>query len=170
MGMSESNLKLLWKRFLISLPFFIISLFMFIVGPPISYFAVFYLVVPAFILSEPISAILSGPATGVFHSRKSSRKEFLMFSLPESRIAHGNFTEALDLLEEMIHKAPQRTEIYLRIVDLALRHLKDVDIAREAFSKGVRNLRKPEQKKLLADEYRRLKSLYRYLEDPIPNG
>lgn len=160
--MSETGfvLKALVKRFLMSLPFIAISVFMFISGPPFSIFAIFPLVIPGFIMAGPLSEIFSSPAGGIFNPGRRSKEPALMFSLPEARIMHGEYNEALEMLFEMIPRAPLRLEVYLRIVDLALRHLNEPEVARNAFQLGLKNLKNPEKRKYLAEEYKRLMSLF----------
>jgi len=65
------------------------------------------------------------------------------------------------MFHEMILTAPLRLEIYLRIIDLALRHLNEPEVARNAFHLGLKNLKSLEKRKYLAEEYRRLTSLFR---------
>ncbi len=154
-------LKVLAKRFLLSLPFFAISILMFILGPPFSIFAVFPLIIPAFILVGPLSIIFSSPAGGIFNPGRRRKEPALMFSLPEARIMHGKYHEALEMFLEMITDAPLKLELYLRIIDLALRHLKEPEVARNAFHIGLKNLKSLEKKKYLAEEYKRLTSLFR---------
>ncbi|MCK4505007.1 MAG: hypothetical protein KAW14_05280 [Candidatus Aegiribacteria sp.] len=153
-------LKALAKRFLLSLPFFAISVLMFTSGPPFSIFAVFPLLIPAFILVGPISIIISNPAGSIFNPGRRRNEPALMFSLPEARIMHGEYHEALKMLFKMIPRAPLRLEIYIRIIDLALRHLKEPEVARNAFHLGLKNLKSLEKRKYLAEEYRRLMSLF----------
>lgn len=158
---TEPVLKTLAKRFLLSLPFFAISVLMFILGSPFSIFAVFPLIVPAFILVGPLSTIVSSPVGGIFNPGKRSKESSLLFSFPEARIMHGEYPEALELFYDMILMAPSNLEIYLRIIDLSLRHLNDPDVARSAFHLGLKNMKSLEKRKYLAEEYRRLTRLFR---------
>ncbi|MCK4672168.1 MAG: hypothetical protein KAT47_06435 [Candidatus Aegiribacteria sp.] len=164
MSDTGSALKTLVKRFLLSLPFFVISVLMFIIGPPFSIFAVFPLIIPAFIMVGPLSIIFSSPAGSIFNPGRRRKEPALMFSLPEARIMHGEYHEALEMLSDMIPRAPLRLEVYLRIIDLALRHLNEPEVARNAFHLGLKNLKNLEKRKYLAEEYRRLTSLFRTLE------
>ena len=161
--MSETGiaLKELAKRFLLSLPLYAISVLMFTSGPPFSIFAVFPLIIPAFIMVGPLSIIFSSPAGGIFNPGRRRNGPALMFSQPEARIMHGEYHEALEIFYEMILKAPLRLEIYIRIIDLALRRMKEPEIARNAFHLGLKNLKSLEKRKYLAEEYRRLMSLFR---------
>ena len=161
--MSENGiaLKTLAKRLLLSLPFFAISILMFIIGSPFSIFAVFPLIIPAFIIVGPLSTIVSSPAGGIFNPGKRTKESALMFSFPEARIMHGEYHKALELFYDMILAAPLNLEVYLRIIDLALRHLNDPEVARNAFRLGLRNLKSLEKRKYLAEEYRRLTGLFR---------
>ena len=85
----------------------------------------------------------------------------LAFSLPESRIMDGRYDRALDLYREMLEKDPQRLEVYLRILDLAFRHMERPEIARETFSKGIKTLKEQNDREMLSEEYRRLRTAFR---------
>ncbi len=46
------------------------------------------------------------------------------------------YEEALDLLQIMICRDPQRLEVYMRIMNLAVYKMKQPEIAKDAFSTG----------------------------------
>ena len=156
--MLRSDLKELGRRFLFSLPFFAISGFMFSAGGLVALFAVFYLVIPAFIMAGPIASMVTGPVGGVFHPGRRTGGS-MMYSIPEARIAHGRFDEAMDLYREMAIKSPNTTEIYLRMIRLAADLMEDMDLAHDVLSMGLRNLRDQKERETLAAEYRRLRNL-----------
>ena len=149
-------MRLLFKRFLISLPFFAVSVIMFKCGVPISFFAVFLLVPPGVLMAEPVSMLVSNPVRSVFNPQSVSREIPLNFSIPEARIMEGKFEDALDLLKEMIPRDPKRLEVYLRIMNLAANKMKQPEIAKDAFGEGLKNMKDLSNRKILADEYRRL--------------
>lgn len=161
MNDTEYALRLLFKRFLISLPFFAISVVMFSLGIPISLFAVFLLIPPAIIMSEPLSLLISNPVGSIFNPKTVSREISLAFSIPEARIMAGRYEEALDLLTEMIPRDPQRLEVYMRIMNLAVYKMKQPKIAKDTFHTGIKNLKNLRRRKILAAEYRRLMTLFK---------
>jgi len=81
----------------------------------------------------------------------------------------GEYEEALDLLKIMIPRDPQRLEVYIRIMNLAVYHMKQPEIAKDAFHTGNLNMKDLRKRKILASEYRRLIALcrekYDYEED-----
>lgn len=116
MNDTEFALRLLLKRFLLSVPFFLLSLWLFI---PLSFTKAFFaplpLIVVAFLLTEPISLLISNPVRSIFNPKSISREIHLNFSIPEARIMQGKYEDALVLLKEMVPRDPQRLEVYLRI-------------------------------------------------------
>ena len=71
----------------------------------------------------------------------------------------GKYEEALDLLRELIPRDPQRLEVYLRIMNLAVSKMKQPEIAKDTFHTGITNLKDLKKRKILADEYRWLMTL-----------
>lgn len=170
MNDTEYALRLLLKRFLISLPFFALSVLLFI---PLSFKKAFFaplpLIIPAFLLTEPLSLLITNPVRSIFNPGSVSREIHLNFSIPEARIMQGKYKEALDLLSEMILRDPQRLEVYLRIMNLAATKMKQPEIAKDAFHTGNKNMKDLRQRKILASEYKRLMTLakdtYGYEQD-----
>lgn len=152
-------LRLLFKRFLISIPFFAVSVIMFNCGIPISLFAVFLLIPPGIIMAEPLSLLVSNPFRSIFNPQSHSREIHLNFSIPEARIMQGRYEDALVLLKELIPRDPQRLEVYLRIMNLAVSKMKQPEIAKDTFHTGITNLKDLKKRKILADEYKWLMTL-----------
>ncbi len=155
------SLKLLFKRFLISIPFFAISTLMFLSMSAISLLAVFPLIPPAYLLAEPLSRLVSNPFGSIFNPKPKNRQISLMFSIPEAQIMEGRYKEALDSLWKLKARDPKRLEVYIRIMNIAVNRMREIDVARNAFKEGLRNLKDLEDKKILAFEYRRLRILFR---------
>lgn len=84
-----------------------------------------------------------------------------MFSIPEARIMDGRYDEALRLYREMLKTDPQRLEVYLRMIELAYRHMKEPDVARDAFSDGMKTICRLREREILSREYSRLRALSR---------
>ena len=138
---------------------------MFNCGIPISLLAVFLLIPPGIIMAEPLSLLISNPVGSIFNPQSVSREIHLNFSIPEARIMQGRYEEALDLLQIMICRDPQRLEIYMRIMNLAVNKMKQQEIAKDTFHTGIKNLKDLKKRKILADEYRRLMTLYKDVTD-----
>ncbi|MCK5115828.1 MAG: hypothetical protein KAR44_04460 [Candidatus Aegiribacteria sp.] len=162
MNDTEFALRLLFKRFLISIPFLLLSLRLFI---PLSFSKAFFaplpLVIIAFLLWEPLALLVSNPVRSIFNPQSHSREIRLNFSIPEARIMQGKYEEALDLMQIMICRDPQRLEIYLRIMNLAVNRMEQPEIAKDTFHTGIKNLKDLRKRKILADEYRRLMTLFK---------
>jgi len=160
MNDTEYALRLLFKRFLISLPFFAVSILFFVpLSFPKSVWGLIPLTIPAFLLAEPLSLLVSNPFRSIFNPQSISREIHLNFSIPEARIMQGKYEEAFDLLSEMVPRDPQRLEVYLRIMNLAVKKMKQPEIAKDTFHTGITNLKDLKKRKILADEYRWLMSL-----------
>jgi len=161
MSDKSDALKLLLKRFLLSLPLLAISTVMFMRGKPLSLIAVFPLVPVAYILGPPLAALVVDPVGSIFFPESSTQEINLMFSMPEARIMEGRYEEALELLKEMIPRDPQRLDVYMQIMSLAVNRMKQPDIAKEAFHVGIGKLKSLRKRRILAREYRRLMILFR---------
>ena len=160
MNDTEFALRLLFKRFLISLPFFAVSILFFVpLSFPKSVWGLIPLCIPAYLLTEPLSLLISNPFRSIFNPGSVSREIHLNFSIPEARIMQGKYEEALDLFSEMILRDPQRLEVYMRIMNLAATKMKQPEIAKDTFHTGITNLKDLKKRKILADEYRWLMTL-----------
>ena len=73
----------------------------------------------------------------------------------------GRYDEALRLYREMLEVDPQRLEVYLRMIELAFRHMKEPDAARDAFSEGMKTICRLREREILSQEYSRLRALHR---------
>lgn len=170
MNDTEFAVRLLLKRFLLSIPFILLSLWLFI---PLSFskafFAAIPLIITAILLSEPLSLLISNPVRSIFNPGSVNSEIHLNFSIPEARIMQGRYEEALDLLQIMICRDPQRLEVYMRIINLAVNKMKQPEIAKDAFHTGNKNMKDLRQRKILASEYKRLMTLakdtYGYEQD-----
>ncbi len=128
---------------------------------PKSLWAVLPLILPAFILVEPLSLLVSDPVGSMFNPKTVFGEINLGFSMSEARVMEGRYEEALDLLRKMIPRDPQRLEIYMRIMSLAVNHMKQPEIARDTFHTGIKELKNLRKRKILAFEYRRLTTLFK---------
>lgn len=138
---------------------------MFKCGIPISLFAAFLLIPPGVIMAEPLAMLFSNPVGSIFNPQSHSREIHLNFSIPEARIMQGKYEEALDLLRELVLRDPQRLEVYMRIMNLAVIKMKQPEIAKDTFHTGINNLKDLKKRKILADEYRWLMTLSKDTHD-----
>lgn len=160
--------RLLRIRLLLSLPFLAGSVWFFLhLGPVTIFLAAGLLLPPAFILAEPVSELLAHPFGALYHSEKRRTGPALMFSQPEACIMRGKYDQALEHYRGMILLAPGDVRIYEGMIDLALRHLRDRELAADAFHRGMAAVEDAGEKRRLADEYRRLLAL---LDDGGPRG
>ena len=77
----------------------------------------------------------------------------------------GRYKEALDLLQILIQRDPQRLEVYMRIMNLAVNRMKQPELARDAFHIGINNLKDIRKRRILAIEYRMLMALCKDIDD-----
>ncbi|MCK4807868.1 MAG: hypothetical protein KAT09_09485, partial [Candidatus Aegiribacteria sp.] len=101
----------------------------------------------------------------IFNPESVSREINLGFGVIEARIMDGMYEEALDMLKKMICMDPGRLEIYMRIMNLAVKDMKQPEIAKDAFHTGIKNLKNLRKRKILAFEYRELMALCRDTHD-----
>jgi hypothetical protein len=153
--------RFLAVRFLISLPFLAASLVFFLdLSPVRAFLAAGFLLPPAFILTEPLSELFAHPIGSLYHSGKRRSEPALMFSQPEACIMRGKYAQAMEHYRSMTLLDPKEARIYVGMVDLALRHLGDRELAAENFHQGMAAVETMDGKRLLADEYRRLLVLF----------
>ena len=152
----KEALKYLLRNFCFAMPFLVIGIYWFIPVSAKSIPAVFLLVVGAILLGKPIAALMTSSASSILFPGSAGREVSLMFSIPEARILERKFDEALSLFKEMIPRDPQRLEIYVRIMNLAVEKMKQPGIARDAFRAGLKNLTDSEDRRILVGQYQRL--------------
>lgn len=121
-------------------------------------------------MGESLSMLIANPLGSVFFPKSGNPEINLMFSMPEARIMEGRYEEALDLLKIMIPRDPCRLEVYMRIMNLALNHMKQPETARDAFHIGMKNLKDLRKRKILAHEYRRFMLLFRETHENEQDG
>jgi len=155
MDSRKTDLKYLLKNFLFALPFFIIGLYLLIPVSAKSVPAIFVLAIGGILIGKPLAALLTSSASSILFPASAGREVNLMFSIAESRIMEREYDEALFLLNEMIPRDPQRLEIYLRIMNLAMEKMDQPEKAREAFRAGLKNLKDTGERKILVREYKR---------------
>ncbi|MCD4708538.1 MAG: tetratricopeptide repeat protein [Candidatus Sabulitectum sp.] len=146
-------LRFLLKRFLMSIPFFVLGIFLL---TPLSIPAVLSLILGGFLLAKPLFALLTGSAGSAVSSKSRGHEIGLVFSIPETRIMQGEYDKALSLYKDMIIQDPNRLEVYLRIMKLAVKKMKQPEIAKDAFHSGLKNLTDIKERERLALEYKNL--------------
>ncbi len=151
----KSALRYLLKNFLFALPFFVIGLYLLIPVSTKSVPAIFVLAIGGILIGKPLAALLTSSASSILFPASAGRAVNLMFSIAESRIMEREYDEALSLLNEMIPQDPERLEIYLRIMNLAMEKMNQPEKARDAFQAGLENLKDTGDRKTLVREYKR---------------
>lgn len=152
--------RLLVKRFLICLPFMALSVYLLVPPRLVSILGALPLVTAAILLGEPVSMLISGPADSVYFPSGRNRLPRLGFSLPEARVMDGEYEEAWREYTRIMNENQERVEVYLRMVGLAIEHMKRPDRAHEVLALGMKNLKQLEERKKLSCEYRRLMAIY----------
>lgn len=157
----KQALNLLLKRLLISLPFIAIGVWLFIPYSITSFFALVPFTIVGALLTGPLTSLFCQPAGSLFNPRPGRREPHLALSLPESRIMDGKYDEALKQYREMLEVDPQRLEIWIRILELAFKHMKQPEAAHEVFSRGMKVISRLPDRELLCKEYQRFRAQYR---------
>ncbi|MCK5841258.1 MAG: hypothetical protein KAH31_03755 [Candidatus Sabulitectum sp.] len=155
----KAALKSLSRHLLIALPFFISGIYLLPITekkPALVFIlGVMMLMVGVIVIAKPLAALLTSSASSILFPASAGREVNLMFSIAESRIMEREYDEALFLFNEMIPRDPQRLEIYLRIMNLAMEKMNRPEKAREAFQAGLKNLKNANERKILVREYKR---------------
>ncbi len=153
-------LRQLIKRFLIALPLFIIGSLLLSSLSLFSIFGLFLFLIGAFIVFKPLFNLMFSSAGSLIFSFSPSKEIPLNFSIPEAKIMHRNYNEALKLYKEMIPVDPERVEVYIRIINLTALHMEQPDEALEAFQTGLRNISDPKKRQELSTKYQRAMSTF----------
>jgi len=149
-------LKHLAVRFLLSIPFFAVGLLLMARVELISILGLILLVFASLLLIRPLTELLTLTSGSVFFPRKMKSKANLMFSIADTKIMRGEYDEALRQLKQMIPEDPDRLELYIRIMKLAVEKMKQPEIAKDAFHTGLQNLTTQRNRKILANNYKEL--------------
>ncbi len=152
----KAALRYLLKNFLFALPFFVIGLYLLIPVSTKSVPAILVLAIGGILLGKPLAALLTSSASSILFPASAGREVNLMFSIAETRIMEKKYDKALSLFNEMIPQDPERLEIYLRIMHLAMEKMNRPEKAREAFRAGLENIKDADDRKTLVREYKRL--------------
>jgi hypothetical protein len=159
MGDKGDALKLLIIRTLIASPFIVLGFFM---VSKLRGAGAFLLILPVFLIGGPLALLVTDPVKGVYFSWKKRRgKPVLLFSVAESLIMEERFSDALERYREMLAVEPQSLEVYGRIIELSLDHMKRPDLARKYLHRGMHKLKRQEDRDRLAGIYRRNMILFR---------
>ena len=146
-------LRFLLKRFLMSIPFFVLGIFLL---TPLSIPAVLSLILGGFLLAKPLFALLTGLAVSAVSSKPRGPEMGPVSRIREKKIMQGEYDKALSLYKDMIIQDPNRLEVYLRIMKLAVKKMKQPEIAKDAFHSGLKNLTDIKERERLALEYKNL--------------
>ena len=157
----KEALRYLLRQFLIALPFLGLGIYILLPIPveaakPVKMLSAFLLMLGAILIGKPIAALFTSSAGSLLFPASAGREVLLVFSIPEARIVAGKYEEALALYLEMIPRDPERLEIYMRIMDLAVNKMKQPETAREAYCTGLKNIIDMEDRLALARQYRRM--------------
>jgi hypothetical protein len=153
---TKQALRHLAVRFLIVLPFFAVGLYFMNTRCIASIFGIFFFVLGSLLLIRPLTELLTGASGSLYFPQKTSREANLMFSIVDTEIMHQEYDEALRQLKEMISEDPDRLEIYIRIMKLAVNKMKQPEIAKDAFHEGLQNLTIQRNRRILVNTYKEL--------------
>ena len=154
-------LRQLIKRFLIALPLFIIGSFLFSSISLFSIFGLFLFLIGAFILIQPLFNLIFSPMGSLIFSFSAAKEIPLNFSIPEAKIMHRNYDEALKLYKEMIPVDPKRVEVYIRIINLSALEMANPEEAFAIFQIGLKNILDQKDRQKLSDKYQQAMNTFR---------
>lgn len=153
----KEDLKRLGIRFLITLPFFSAGLFLMLQPLSLLWVVGFLLILfSCLLLMRPLFAFMPESLGSFYFPTKQGNEVNLMFSIVDTKIMHQEYDEALKQLKKMIPEDPERLEIYMRIMKLAVNHMKQPGLAKDALHVGLQNLTNLRKRKKLAYTYKEL--------------
>lgn len=158
--------KQLLLRILMGIPFLVGAYFTFKSGGVPSILGVFIMLPFAYLLVEPITALLSNRVT-IFHSEKK-RERTPIFGHAEKLINLGEFDEAMKVYDEFVNEFPHNPNVYIGMIKLAVEYLHDIEMARSALRKGLSNITDKEDRAFLLKNFRLLaRQLLTAFEDDL---
>lgn len=160
--------KSLLSRFLMGCPFLVGAYFMFKSGGVPSILGVFVVLPFAYLIAEPITALLSNRIT-IFHPEKK-RERTPIFGHAEKLINLGELDEAEKVYSEFADEFPTNPDVYIGMIKLAVEYREDIDMARIALRRGLSNITAKKDRAFLLKNFRLLsKRLLKTPADDLEN-
>ena len=153
-------ISLAW-RLIGALPFFIISIYTlasveggYLWGFSQACFGLLMLMAGVAILTPPLTQLFVEPLDLLFSPGRRFTKPQPIYSIPEAKVKQGRHEEAWSLYEEIIEKHPERLKPYVKMIDIAIVHLKDWERATAIYQRGMAALPKQKDRETLTKLYK----------------
>lgn len=144
----RSILESLAWRTLVAAPFFVVG-----VTGLLSYASPAFILAGAIIMASPLARLLAEPWGNLFYPTRHFDRPQPMYSIPQSKRAKGLYEEAIAGLERIAEEYPDEAKPYIEMIDIAIVHLNDPDRADAIYQRGISQLKKDEEKEVLARMY-----------------
>ncbi len=144
--------RLLFLRFLLGIPFLFGAYFIFRNGGVPSILGVFVMLPAAYLLTDPISSLISNKAN-VFHSETKHKREPI-FGHADKHIQMGELDEAMAVYDEFALEFPDNPEVYVGMIKLAAEYFQDIEMARASLRKGLSKITDKDDRAFLLKNFR----------------
>ena len=110
-------------------------------------FGAAFVILGALVLANPLAELtanltMKGASALLFPDRYFPRPQ-PNYSIPESRVKAGHYTEAMALYETLAAEHPDEVRVYVEMMDLAVNHLHDGNGAKAIFQRGLAAVKGP---------------------------
>ena len=98
-------------------------------------------IVAAVILAPGLARLFGEPMGSLFYPRQHYDRPQPMYGIAERLRKEGNPEEAREYLEEILAEHPEELRGYIELIDLAVADLKDGELARATYERGMASLK-----------------------------
>ncbi|HOW97075.1 MAG TPA: hypothetical protein P5567_09550 [Kiritimatiellia bacterium] len=110
----------------------------------------------AWVIAFPIARILAAPFSAIFWPTGAEPPP-PVYGIPESHVKKGLYAEAIREYHEIIRKWPHELKPYVDLLDLAVRRMRDPDLAARIHGEALLKLKKPEERETVTRLYEAMK-------------
>ena len=115
-------------------------------------------IVGATLVAPSLAELIAEPAGSIYLPPGHADRPTPMYGIADALRAKGDARGALDYLEQLAAEHPHALDVYVRMVDIAVRDLHDPDLAEAFYHRGVAAMRHDGDKAALAVMYRGIAS------------
>ena len=106
------------------------------------------------IIAPSIARLFAEPLGSLFYPDEEFKKVPPLYGIPESHVKKGLYEQAFQEYEAILKTHPQEIKAYIALLEIALIHQKNPAHAQIIYERGIKTLRKKEQRHALLTMYK----------------
>ena len=110
------------------------------------------------ICAVPLAHLFSLPFGRLFFPEERYRRALPPYSRAEAMVQRHEYQTAMAYYRKLAGEYPDEVEPYVGMIEIAVRHLHDLDLAHQVYREGMSSLKKIDQQAVLARMYRAIRS------------